>query len=64
MPFPVEALVALLGRATGIGESSSMSDVSGVAGADGLLLKTGDTPTLGVPKVVEREGVRVLTMVE
>lgn len=67
MAFPVETLAALLGRTTGMGESSSMSDVFGVASADGLLLKTGDTPVLGVPKVVEREGVRDcldLTMVE
>lgn len=59
MAFPVEALVALLGLATGIEVSSSMSDVSGVTCVDGLLLKSGDTPVLGVPKVVEREGVRV-----
>ena len=54
----VEALVALLGWATGMNVSSSMSEVSGVACADGSLLKMGDSPVLEVPKVVEREGVR------
>lgn len=56
---PEEVLVALLGRSSGFGDSSSMSEVSGVGRAEFLLLKTGDPAVEVVPPVTDREGAGV-----